>query len=114
MNFVRLIPVFLSLLLLGAHFLFHTGQVAIAIIPLLFLIPLMFRKSWVPWLTQVVLLLGAVEWVRTLYVGVNQKMAIGDDWQRYALILGAVALFTALSCLVFRSKGLRARYSDDS
>ena len=113
MNFVRLIPVFLSLLLLGAHFLFHTGQIAVAIIPLLFLVPLMFRKTWVPWLTQLVLLLGAIEWVRTLYIGVNQKMAAGADWQRYALILGAVALFTALSSLVFRSKGLRKRYSEN-
>ena len=114
MNFVWLIPVFLSLLLLGAHLLFHTGQLAIALIPLLFLVPLMLRKYWVPWLTQLVLLLGAIEWVRTLYVGVNQKLAAGADWQRYALILGAVALFTALSCLVFRSEGLRARYSENS
>jgi hypothetical protein len=113
MNFVRLIPVFLSLLLLGAHFLFHTGQFAIAIIPLLFVVPLMFRKTWVPWLIQLVLLLGAIEWVRTLYVGINQKMAAGADWQRYALILGAVALFTALSSLVFRSKALRERYSEN-
>jgi hypothetical protein len=114
MVFVWLIPVFLSLLLLGAHFLFHTGQVAIAIIPLLFVVPLMFRKSWVPWLTQLVLLLGTMEWLRTLYVGVNRKLALGADWQRYTLILGAVTLFTALSCLVFRSKGLRARYSETS
>ena len=113
MNFVRLIPVFLSLLLLGAHLLFHTGQIGVAIIPLLFLVPLMFRKTWVPWLTQLVLLLGAIEWVRTLYVGVNQRMAVGDDWQRYALILGTVALFTALSSLVFRSKALRERYSEN-
>jgi hypothetical protein len=114
MNFVRLIPVFLSLLLLGAHFLLHTGQVAIAVIPLLFLAPLMFRKSWVPWLTQLILLLGTIEWVRTLHVGVNQKLAVGTDWQRYALILGAVALFTLLSSQVFRSKGLRECYSENS
>ena len=113
MNFVRLVPVFLSLVLLGAHFLFHTGQLAIAIIPLLFLVPLALRRSWVPWLTQLVLLLGTIEWLRTLYVGVSQKMAEGTDWLRYACILGAVALFTALSSLVFRGKGLRKRYSDN-
>lgn len=113
MNFLRLLPVILSLVLLGAHFLFHTGQVTIAILPLLFLIPLMFKKTWVPWLTQVVLLLGTIEWVRTLIVGVIQKSATGQDWLRYAIILGAVALFTALSCLVFRSQGLRRRYLQD-
>ena len=113
MNFVRLLPVILSLVLLGAHFLFHTGQITIAILPLLFLIPLLFKKTWVSWLTQVVLLLGTIEWVRTLYVGVSQKSALGQDWLRYAIILGSVAAFTALSCLVFRSQGLRRRYSDE-
>jgi hypothetical protein len=32
-------------------------------------------------------------------------------WVRMAVILGVVALFTAFSSLVFRSKGLRKRYS---
>jgi hypothetical protein len=113
MNFVRLLPVILSMMLLGAHFLFHTGLVTIAILPLLFLIPLMFKKTWVPWLTQVALLLGAIEWARTLYVGVSQKSALGQDWLRYAIILGSVAAFTALSCLVFRNRGLRRRYSGE-
>ena len=113
MNFVRLLPVFISLLLLAAHLLFHTGQTAIAILPLLFLIPLMFRKTWVPWLIQLALLLGAIEWLRTLVTGVPQKIANGDSWIRYAIILGAVALFTALSSLVFKNKGLRKRYSEE-
>ena len=112
MDFLRLLPVIISLLLLAAHFLFHTGQIAIAIVPLLFLIPLALRKTWVPWLTQLVLLLGTIEWVRTLYSGVQIKIAHGDSWMRYAIILGAVALFTALSCLVFRNKSLRKRYSE--
>ncbi len=111
MIFLWLLPVILSLVLLGAHFLFHTGQVAFAVLPLLFLIPLFFRKAWVPWLIEVALLLGTVEWVRTLVIGVAQKSALGKDWFRYAIILGAVALFTNLSSLVFRSRSLRMRYS---
>jgi len=113
MNFLKLLPVILSFVLLAAHFLFHTGQVAIAVVPLLFLVPLLFKKTWVPWFTQLVLLLGTIEWVRTLYVGASQKAASEEDWMRYAFILGAVALFTALSCLVFRSRGLRRRYSEE-
>lgn len=111
MNFVRLIPVFLSLLLLAAHF-FRAGQMVLAVIPLLLFVPLVLRERWVPWLVQTVLLLGALEWVWTLYTVAQIRIAHGMDWQRMAIILGAVALFTALSSLVFRSRGLRQRYSE--
>jgi hypothetical protein len=112
MNFVRLIPAFLSLLLLSAHF-FRAGQTVLMVIPLLLFIPLAFRQAWVPRLIQVVLLVGAIEWLRTIYSVAQYRIAHGDDWQRMAAILGAVALFTALSSLVFRSKGLRERYSEN-
>lgn len=111
MNFFRLLPVFLSFLLLAAHF-FRAGQTVLAVVPLLLFIPLALRKTWVPWLIQLTLLLGAIEWVRTLYVVAQLRIEYGQPWQRMAIILGAVALFTALSCLVFRSKGLRNRYSE--
>ncbi|MCW8925478.1 MAG: hypothetical protein OQJ84_04410 [Xanthomonadales bacterium] len=111
MSFFRLLPVFLSFLLLAAHF-FRAGQTVMAAIPLLLLIPLASRKIWVPWLIQLALLLGAIEWVRTLYVVAQLRIEYGQPWHRMAIILGAVALFTALSCLVFRSKGLRNRYSE--
>jgi hypothetical protein len=112
MNFVRLLPVFISFILLSAHLLFHTGQRAIAIIPLFFLIPLVFKKTWVPWLVQLALVLGTIEWLRTLITEVMQKTAYGDSWIRYSIIIGSVALFTLLSCLVFRTDGLRKRYSE--
>lgn len=112
MNFVRLIPVFLSLLLLSAHF-FRAGQVVLMVIPLLLLIPLAFRQAWVPGMVQVVLWLGAIEWLRMIYSVAQYRIAHGDDWHRMAVILGAVALFTALSSLVFRSAGLRKRYLEN-
>ena len=60
MNFFRLLPVFLSFLLLAAHF-FRAGQTALAVLPLLLLVPLALRKTWVPWLIQLALLLGGVD-----------------------------------------------------
>ena len=45
---------------------------------------------------------------------VQQRLALGQPWQRMALILCAVAAFTAASALVFRSAALRARYSGPS
>ncbi len=52
---------------------------------------------------QVALLLGALEWLRTLTLLVRFRTDLGTPWARLALILGAVALGTALSALVFRA-----------
>lgn len=110
MNFLRLLPVLISFALLAAHF-FRAGQLVVALLPLLLLIPLMFRQTWVPWLIQLALLLGAVEWLHTLVNIAQTQIEFGLPWIRMVLILGAVALFTAFSGLVFRSKALRNRYS---
>jgi len=56
------------------------------------------------------LILGALEWLRSLYYLAAMRIAWDQPWTRLAIILGAVALFTALSGLVFNSKALRARY----
>lgn len=110
MIFLRLLPVFISLLLLAAHF-FRAGQTVLAVIPLILFIPLFLRERWVPWLIQLALVLGALEWLRTLVSVAQIRMEYDMPWIRMAVILGAVALFTAFSSLVFRSKGLRKRYS---
>ena len=111
MNILKLLPVFISFLLLAAHFL-RAGQMVVSIILLSVLWLLLLRKLWVPWVIQIILLLGAMEWLWTLYSFAQVRMEMGNPWMRMAIILGAVALFTALSCLVFRSKSLRRRYSD--
>ncbi len=111
MNFVRLLPVFISFLLLAAHFV-RAGQNILAFILLFLLLLLALKKSWVPWVIQLTLLLGAIEWLRTLVFVAQMRMEFGMPWARLAIILGSVALFTALSSLVFRSKGLRKWYSD--
>jgi hypothetical protein len=110
MNFLRLLPVILSFLLLAAHFV-RAGQTFITVALLLILILLVLKKTWVPWVVQLVLVLGAVEWLRTLYSVAQMRIEFDMPWTRMAIILGAVALFTALSSLVFRSKALRKRYS---
>ena len=109
MNFLRLLPVFISFLLLAAHFL-RAGQVVFVVGLLALLLLLFIRKFWVPWVIQAILLLGAVEWIVTLYSVAQLRIASGEPWTRMAIILGAVALFTALSGLVFRSKALRDRF----
>ena len=109
MNFLRLLPVIISFLLLAAHFL-RAGQMVVVVFLFALLLTLLVRKFWVPWVIQVVLLLGAVEWVATLYSVAQFRIASGLPWARMAIILGSVALFTTLSSLVFRSKALKERY----
>ena len=110
MNFFRLLPVFISFLILSAHF-FRSGETILAVLALILFIPLMLRQTWVPRLIQLALLLGAIEWVYTLVSLAQMRMQFGSPWIRMAAILGAVALFTACSGLVFKSKALRKRYA---
>ena len=110
MSFLRLLPVFISFLLLGAHFL-RAGQTVLVVALILLLALLLLRKFWVPWLIQAVLLLGAIEWVLTLVSLAQYRIDSGQAWIRMAVILGVVALFTALSGLVFRSVALKKCYS---
>jgi len=109
MNFIKLLPVMLSLLLLGAHF-FRAGM----IIPVLFAVAILFmlliRKPWVARMIQLVLILGGLEWIRTTIMLVKERQVISAPWERLALILGGVAVLTICSALVFRSKSLRERY----
>ena len=109
MNFFRLLPVVLSFLLLGAHF-YRYGLVPLTLACVAVLFLLFLRKTWVPRLFQVLLVLGVLEWLRTLYVLAAMRIAWDQPWTRLAVILGTVALLTALSGLVFRSAKLKARY----
>jgi len=63
---------------------------------------------------QLTLLLGAVEWIHTLVSVAQMRVELGMPWIRTAIILGAVAMFTLLSGLVFRGRALRIRYNVSS
>ena len=110
MNALKLIPVILNFLLLSAHY-YRAGQLVIALLCIGILFLLFLRKSWVPRLFQLLLILGGLEWLRTLYFVAAVRMSLEQPWTRLAIILGAVAALTALSGLVFNSKTLRASYS---
>jgi len=109
MNFLKLLPVVISFLLLAAHF-YRAGQVLLTGISLALPFLLFLKEAWVVRLIQVALLLGSLEWIRTGYVFAQQRIEFDQPWTRLVIILGSVALFTALSALVFRSKSLRQRY----
>ena len=112
MTALRLAPLILSCLLVGAHFLRsgNLGFVAVyAILPFLLLI----SKSWVRQVFTGFLLAAAVVWANTTIGLIQLRQALHEPWLRMALILIIVTLFTAISPLVFRTKALRQRFSDN-
>lgn len=103
------IPIVLSLLVLGAHFMRYGNSTAV--IGALFLIALLFvRQAWVARLMQVVFVLGALEWVLTLYRLARVREALDQPYARMVVILGAVAIVTLCSALLFQTKELKEVY----
>ena len=112
-KFFLYVPIVLSLLLLGAHFLrYGNTLVVIGVVALLAL--LFVRQWWVARLMQFVLAIGALDWLRTLVMLVQERMALGAPYLRLAVILGAVVAVTVLAALLFQSRGLKDIYQAPS
>ena len=109
MNALKLSPVYISALLMAAHF-FRLGVDSIVIICICFPFLLLLKTKWAARIIQIVLFIGAMEWVRALYSLASLRMSAGEPWVRLVLILGGVALFTGLSALVFMIPSIKERY----
>ena len=112
MNFFKLIPVIVSILLLAAHFL-RDGYITVVVALVAALALLFVRRPWVSQFFQIGLILGGLEWLRTLLNLIKERQLSGQSWTRMALILGAVILFTAGSAFVFQMASLRQHYRRD-
>jgi hypothetical protein len=98
---LRALPVTLSALVLAAHFS-RASRLPLVALSLALPLLLLVRKRWSARVVQAGLVLGALEWVRTLAFFASQRMEAGRTWGRLAVILGAVAVLTALSALAVR------------
>jgi hypothetical protein len=98
-NMVGLDPNSLS----GGHYVLVAACV---LMPLLLLV----RRPWVPLVMQLGLLLGSLEWIRTLMAISAMRQMTGAPVGRMMAILAGVALFTGASALVFLMPSLRRRY----
>ena len=98
---LRTLPVVLSALLLAAHF-YRSRSLALVAASLALPLLLLVRERWSARAVQAGLVLGALEWMRTLAFFAGQRMEVGRPWGRLALILGVVAALTALSALVVK------------
>jgi len=110
---LRLVPVLVSFLLLAAHFLRASQFVGVGVCLLLpFLLAV--RSAWSAWTVRMALLLGGLEWVRTLAGVAAERRSLGEPWLRMALILGAVALVTWASVLAVRGPAAADPRSEDA
>ena len=109
MNLLRLLPVVLSIFLLGAHFLRH-GLMPVVVLILLSPALLFFKRAWAARLIQSILVLGTLEWIRTVLILIDGRRSTGESWARLATILLTIAAFTACSALLFRCGPLKTRY----
>ena len=112
MNLIKLVPIYLSLLIMAAHLwrlgLFPLG-LALLFAPLL----LLLKKPWVARFFQVAMLIIMAEWLHTTWRYVQLRQQMNQPWHRLLLILGVVALLSGLSALVFRPDSLRRAYGLD-
>ena len=107
------VPIVLSLVLLGAHFLRELNAVGVVVSVLL--IGLLFiRRAWAARVVQVALFVGVVEWIMTIYMLAWVYAARGQPATRMYIILGSVAVITIVSALLFQTKALKKMYGLDS
>jgi hypothetical protein len=109
MLFLAFLPVVLSVMVLGAHFL-RAGNSALLAVALGLLALVFVRRPWAARTLQAALVLGAVEWMRTLVALASERLQAGQPVGRLGAILGSVAIVSALSALVFRTRRLRGWY----
>jgi hypothetical protein len=103
------VPIVLSLVVLGAHFLRYGNKIGVAVAAVL-IVMLFIRQWWVARIVQIVLLLGALEWAYTIWELVMLRSAHGIPYVRMVAILGTVATVTLLSALLFQTATLKKVY----
>ena len=102
MKILRIFPFIISSYLLGAHF-YRAELLPLVILSLSLPFLLMIRNNAALRLIQICLILGSLEWLRTMYVLILDRQQFDQPWIRLAIILGIVALLTGLSGLPLSS-----------
>ena len=99
----RAIPAILAFLLLAAH-CSRAGWLPLVVLCLAAPVLLFLGRRWALTTAKALLAAGVLEWVRTLTVIAIGRQAAGQAWLRMALILGVVAVFTAVAALWLRPR----------
>jgi hypothetical protein len=109
MPVLLLAPVALALAVLSAHF-YRAGALLPLVVTVALIMLLPLRRRWVARLMQAGLVLGALEWLRTLAALVEVRQATGQPFARLAAVLGAVTIATLLCTLLFRVSAVQTHF----
>ena len=103
---LRRLPALLALLMLGALSL-RLGLHFLVAVPLTLaaLVLLFVPKAAIQASLALLLGAGTLAWAGTAWMRVQERLALGAPWLRMALILAAVALFTAWAAWLLRGAG---------
>jgi len=108
-TFLQLLPVFLSIILISAHF-YRANEQYLAYILIATPFLLIIKKKFIARGMQVILFLSTIEWWTTVYKIIQIRRQYQMPWMRFGLIMGSVAVFTLLSIIVFETKILKRIY----
>ena len=106
---LRVVPLILTALLLGAHF-WRSGNLILALVYGLFPLLLFIKQRW-SWLAvQIFAYVGVIIWLYTTVAIVQERINWGLPWVRVVFILGGVALLSAWAGMLLNSPRVKARY----
>ena len=109
LTFLLLFPAIISLIIMSAHVL-RTGHVVLAILLFFSSFLLLIKNKVAARVVQIILFSSGIEWLRTLYLLIQQRLAENKPMARMVIILSAVACVAFLSGLSFFTKSLKSRY----
>jgi hypothetical protein len=108
-----IVPAVLAFLLLAAHF-YRAGLIVLVPVSVALAVIVCLRRTWAQRVAQAALVLGSLEWIRTLFAFAADRVALGRPWGRLAVILGAVVAFTLLAAWLLQTARARRWYSGGS
>lgn len=106
---IRIVPLFLSAVLMAAHFLRSNSFLPVLIclgFPLLFLI----KRRWVLVVMQSLTIGFALVWGVALYAIIQERILEGRSWVASAIILCVVAFFSLFSGWLLNSPQIKNNY----
>ena len=107
--FFQITPIFLSLFLVGAHFL-RSGSIVLSLLCFFLIMLLFIREPLVARIIQFAMLCTTIEWLHTAYTMISSRIDGGQPWLRLAVILGCVALLSFSSMFLFFTQSLKKMY----
>lgn len=106
---IRIIPLIIAFLLLGAHFL-RSGHIILAGLSIFVPLMLLIKKRWILLVVKWLAYSGAIVWIQTIFFLVQQRRIAGVPWVRMLLILSGVTVLTLYAGYLLNSDIVKQRY----